>query len=53
LLEHFGLPLQARLLGGTEFGLLAVVAAVGFVASLTPGWQAYRFSLSDGLSLKI
>jgi putative ABC transport system permease protein len=29
--------------------LLAVVVA-GFLASLVPGWRAYRMSLADGLS---
>ena len=53
LLEHFGLPLQARMLGGEELTLLGAVAAVGLVASLIPGWQAYRYSLSDGLAPRI
>ena len=30
--------------------LLAAVLAAGFLASLVPGWRAYRLSLADGLS---
>jgi len=26
------------------------VLAAGFLASLVPGWRAYRLSLADGLS---
>jgi putative ABC transport system permease protein len=29
---------------------MALVLAGGLVASLLPGWRAYRLSLADGLS---
>jgi putative ABC transport system permease protein len=53
LLEHFGLLIEARRLGAEEISVLALIAVAGFVASLLPGWQAYRYSLADGLSPKI
>jgi putative ABC transport system permease protein len=33
--------------------LLAGVVATGLLASLVPGWRAYRLSLADGLSPRI
>jgi putative ABC transport system permease protein len=33
-----------------QWGLLAAIVAAGFLASLVPGWRAYRLSLADGLS---
>jgi putative ABC transport system permease protein len=29
------------------------VLAAGFLASLVPGWRAYRMSLADGLSPRL
>lgn len=33
-----------------QWALLAGVVTAGFLASLVPGWRAYRLSLADGLS---
>jgi putative ABC transport system permease protein len=33
--------------------LLAGVVIAGGVASLIPGWRAYRMSLADGLSPRV
>jgi putative ABC transport system permease protein len=33
-----------------EWSLLASVFLAGTIASLLPGWRAYRMSLADGLS---
>jgi putative ABC transport system permease protein len=49
LQERFGIILQARLLSADEFGLLCGILAAGTLASLAPGWRAYRLSLADGL----
>jgi putative ABC transport system permease protein len=43
-----GLTLSAPTL--SQWGLLGAVVAAGFLASLVPGWRAYRLSLADGLS---
>ena len=43
-----GLTLSAPTL--SQWGLLCAVVAAGFLASLVPGWRAYRLSLADGLS---
>jgi putative ABC transport system permease protein len=36
-----------------QWGLLGAVLAAGFLASLVPGWRAYRLSLADGLSPRV
>ena len=47
---QFGITLQRRPPGSAEWQLLAAVLAGGVLASLVPGWRAYRLSLADGLS---
>lgn len=47
---RFGLTLQLSWPRATEWGVLAAVVAAGTLASLLPGWRAYRLSLADGLS---
>jgi putative ABC transport system permease protein len=54
LLEaQFGIVLHLDWPNAAELKLLGAVIAAGFVASLLPGWRAYRLSLSDGLSPRI
>lgn len=36
-----------------QWGLFAAVLAAGMLASLVPGWRAYRLSLADGLSPRL
>jgi len=50
---HFGLALSAQWLTGDELKLLAAVVAAGLVASLVPGYSAYRLSLADGLTPRL
>lgn len=47
---HFGVRLVWRALSANEFGLLLAIVASGLVASLVPGWRAWRMSLADGLT---
>jgi len=47
---HYGLGLNAALPTVSEGLLLAAVVGVGLLASLLPGWRAYRLSLADGLT---
>lgn len=47
---HYGLSLNATLPTASEGILLAAVVGVGLLASLVPGWRAYRLSLADGLT---
>lgn len=50
--ERFGVRLSADWPSSTEWSLLAAVLLAGTLASLLPGWRAYRISLADGLSPK-
>jgi putative ABC transport system permease protein len=50
LLEHLGILISSRLLSGTELELVLAVILTGLLASLVPGWRAWRMSLADGLT---
>lgn len=50
LQQQFGITLSASAPTAAQWGLLAAVLAAGMLASLVPGWRAYRLSLADGLS---
>jgi putative ABC transport system permease protein len=48
--RQLGITLQAGAPTAAQWGLFAAVVAAGMLASLVPGWRAYRLSLADGLS---
>jgi putative ABC transport system permease protein len=48
-----GIALRLALPTPTQWGVFAGVAAAGLLASLVPGWRAYRLSLADGLSPRV
>jgi len=48
--SRFGIALQLSAPTGTQWALLGAVLLAGMLASLVPGWRAYRLSLADGLS---
>lgn len=50
---HYGLIIHTRFVSLEELKLLGIVITVGLLASLAPGWRAYRLSLADGLSPRI
>ena len=50
---RFGIALETRLLSESEWILLAAVIIVTGIASVVPGYYAYRLSLADGLSPRI
>jgi putative ABC transport system permease protein len=47
---RFGIALQLSAPTATQWTLLGAVLLAGMLASLVPGWRAYRLSLADGLS---
>lgn len=53
LLQWFGIVVQPRLPGSNELLLLGAVIMTGLVASLAPGWRAWRMSLADGLTPRL
>jgi putative ABC transport system permease protein len=50
--SRFGIALQLTLPTFSQWTLLGAIVASGLLASLVPGWRAYRLSLADGLSPK-
>lgn len=50
---NWGITWQTRWLNSDEWALLVAIAVCGSLASLLPGWRAYRLSLADGLSPKV
>jgi putative ABC transport system permease protein len=50
---HYGLIIGATFIAGGEWTLLGAVVGVGVLASLVPGYRAYRLSLADGLTPRI
>lgn len=50
---HYGLSIRAAALSREELPLLAAVIAAGLLASLVPGYRAYRLSLADGLTPRL
>jgi putative ABC transport system permease protein len=50
---RYGLIIEPTFIAGGEGFLLAAVVAVGVLASLVPGYRAYRLSLADGLTPRL
>jgi putative ABC transport system permease protein len=48
--QRFGITLQATAPTAEQWALFAAVLLAGMLASLVPGWRAYRLSLADGLT---
>jgi putative ABC transport system permease protein len=48
--RQLGITLQAGAPTAAQWGLFVAVLGAGMLASLVPGWRAYRLSLADGLS---
>jgi putative ABC transport system permease protein len=53
LQASFGLSLHLGQTTSLQWLLLAGLLVAGWLASLLPGWRAYRLSLADGLSPRI
>jgi putative ABC transport system permease protein len=48
--QRFGITLQATAPTAEQWALFGAVLLAGMLASLVPGWRAYRLSLADGLT---
>lgn len=53
LQSTYGVALSSALISQREAILLAMVVGVGLIASLLPGYRAYRHSLIDGLTPRV
>lgn len=52
LITHFGLYINISFFTSYELLLLAIVLLAGIMAGIVPGWKIYRYSLSDGMTIK-
>lgn len=52
LQQRLGIRLQITAPSAAQWALFGAVVLAGMLASLVPGWRAYRLSLADGLSLR-
>ncbi|MBI5255893.1 MAG: ABC transporter permease [Burkholderiales bacterium] len=50
---RLGITLRLAPPGAPEWALIGALLAGGWLASLVPGWRAYRLSLADGLSPRV
>ena len=50
--SRFGLAPGLGALAPREWAMLAAVLGAGLLASLLPGWRAYRMSLADGMTVR-
>jgi len=48
--SRFGIALKLSAPTASQWTVLAGIVAAGLLASLVPGWRAYRISLADGLT---
>lgn len=51
--SHYGLAIQLRLISLSEIKWLVLIVVAALVASLVPGYRAYRLSLADGLTPRL
>ncbi|MCW5659139.1 MAG: ABC transporter permease [Burkholderiaceae bacterium] len=51
--SHLGVALRLQAPTATEWLVVGAVLACGWLASLVPGYRAYRLSLADGLSPRV
>ena len=53
LAARWGLVIEPKFVAINELPLLGAVVGVGLLASLIPGYRAYKLSLADGLTPRI
>jgi putative ABC transport system permease protein len=51
--QWLGLQLELSLPSARQWIFLALVQAAGILTGLIPGWRAYRYSLADGMTIRI
>jgi putative ABC transport system permease protein len=51
--SHYGIHLPIGLPSLREWVILGLVGTSGLIIGLIPGYRAYRYSLADGMSIRI
>ncbi len=53
ILSRFGLFIAIRRLSAYELILVGIVCLAGFLIGTIPGYQIYRYSLADGMTIRL
>jgi putative ABC transport system permease protein len=53
ILERFGLFIEIGAVSLYELGLIIIVCLAGIIIGLIPGYRIYRYSLADGMTIRI
>ena len=53
ILTHFGMYISIGGITIHELSLMTLVCLSGFVIGVIPGYRIYRYSLADGMSIRI
>jgi putative ABC transport system permease protein len=53
ILSEFGILVQIGWFSAHELRLLGIVCLAGFLIGLIPGYRSYRYSLADGMTIRV
>lgn len=53
ILSMFGFSLTIGSISAYETVLMAIILTAGLVSGLIPGWRIYRYSLADGMTVRV
>lgn len=53
ILSMFGFSLTIGPISSYEALLMVIILAAGLVSGLVPGWRIYRYSLADGMTVRV
>lgn len=53
ILSMFGFSLAIGSISAYETVLMAIILTAGFLSGLIPGWRIYRYSLADGMTVRV
>jgi putative ABC transport system permease protein len=51
--SRFGLFIGIRMISSHDLQLLGLVIAAGFLIGVVPAYRAYRYSLADGMTIRL
>ncbi|MEE4378557.1 MAG: ABC transporter permease, partial [Candidatus Competibacteraceae bacterium] len=50
---HTGLFIAIEMLSARDMTILGLIVAIGFLIGIIPAIRAYRYSLADGMTLRL
>jgi putative ABC transport system permease protein len=52
LVAHLGIYIETLSFSPRELSLLGAILGAGLVAGILPAWRSYRYSVSDGMTIR-